>query len=254
MKKWIIVAATLSLALTVSAEEAANREFETTLNAGLMLTDGNSETLAANVGIVTEGARENLGSVIAGIEANYGESTVRTEPAEEDGEAGKIKETTIDNVRAYVNVKKTLSPRTFASVDASALHDNVAAIDYRAAIGPGLGVYLQNTDRKVLTLEAGPSYVWEKVDGERDHFLALRAAVRKVCQATENAKLVSSLEYLAEAEDFDNYLLNAEVALVAALNDRLGLRLGLRNQYDNTPAAGKERNDLSVIAGLSFQL
>ena len=151
-------------------------------------------------------------------------------------------------------MKKTLSPRTFLSLDGTAAYDDVADIDYRATLGPGLGAYLVKNDQRELTLEAGPAYLWEKVGGARNDYLALRFAERYVCQALKNAKLVQSLEYLPEAEDFDNYLLVGEIGVEAAMSDRLSLRVVLQDKYDNTPAEGKERNDLSLIAGLGIKL
>ena len=266
MRKFTLVLATLALAAAASAADkkaekeaadaAAPAGWATALNAGLTLTDGNSETLAANVGLKTEGEKEGLGSVLAGAEFNYGESTVQTKTTDEAGveTVAEKDEKTVENAKLFANVKKTLSPRTFLSLDGTAAYDDVADIDYRATLGPGLGAYLVKNDQRELTLEAGPAYLWEKVGGARNDYLALRFAERYVCQALKNAKLVQSLEYLPEAEDFDNYLLIGEIGLEAAMNDRLSLRVVLQDKYDNTPAEGKERNDLSLIAGLGIQL
>jgi len=252
MKKFLLVLAALAVAGSASAaekkaakaEEAVKKDgFTTALNAGLTMTDGNSETMAANASLVTEGVKEGLGSMIAGIEGNYGENTV-------DG----VETKTIENVKASANAKKTLSERTFAYLDGSVLTDDIADIDYRATLGPGLGAYLVKNDKRTLSLEAGPSYVWEKVAGATDDYLALRFAERYTCQATKTAKLVQSLEYMPEAEDFDNYLLTGEIGIEAAINDHLSLRVVLQDKYDNTPAAGAERNDVSLIAGLGFTL
>ena len=263
MKK---IAVMLVLAMAVSASAAEKKADEaaapkdgwtTALNAGLTMTDGNSETMAANVGLATEGVKDGLGSVIAGADFNYGESTVSstaTDPATGESVVTETEETTVENAKAFVNVKKTLSAKTFAYLDGSVLYDDVALIDYRATLGPGLGFYLVKNDKRQLSLEAGPSYVWEKVDGASNDYLALRFAERYSCQATKTAKLVQSLEYLPEAEDFDNYLLTAEVGVEAAMNDHLSLRIVLQDKYDSTPAPGAERNDLSLIAGLGFTL
>ena len=264
MKK-IAVMLVLAMAVSASAAEkkaeagaaAAPAGFKTALNAGLTMTDGNSETMAANVGLTTEGVKDGLGSVIAGADFNYGESTVSstaTDPATGESVVTETEETTVENAKAFANVKKTLSPKTFAYLDGSVLYDDVALIDYRATLGPGLGFYLVKNDKRQLSLEAGPSYVWEKVDGASNDYLALRFAERYSCQATKTAKLVQSLEYLPEAEDFDNYLLTAEVGVEAAMNDHLSLRVVLQDKYDSTPAPGAERNDLSLIAGFGLSL
>ena len=56
------------------------------------------------------------------------------------------------------------------------------------------------------------------------------------------------------AEDFDNYLLTGEIGVEAAISDHLSLRVVVQDKYDNTPAPGAERNDLSLIAGLGLSL
>ena len=252
MKKILMLLAVLALAGSASAAEkkaakadeaAAKTGFATTLSAGLSMTDGNSETLAVNASLVTEGEKEGLGSVIAGAEANYGESTV-----------ADVKETTVQNAKVYANAKKTLSERTFGSLDGSVQYDDIALLDYRAMLGPGLGLYLVKNDKHTLSLEAGPSYVWEKKDGVTDDYLALRFAERFSCQATKTAKLVQSLEYVPAAEDFDNYLLIGEVGVEAAMSERMSLRVVLQDKYDSTPAPGADYNDLSLIAGIGFKL
>ena len=253
MKKIWVAMAIFALAGSVLAaekkakdekpEEVVQKGLATTFSAGLTLTDGNSETLAANAALKTEGDKEGLGSVLAGVEANYGESTV-----------DEVEDKTVDNAKAYANVKKTLSPRTFGYLDASVLYDDVALIDYRATVGPGLGAYLVKNDKRTLSLEAGPSYVWEQVDGASDDYLALRFAERYTCQISKTAKLVQSLEYMPAADDFDDYLLNGEIGVEAAMTERVSLKLVLQDKYDSTPAAEAEYNDLSLIAGLGFTL
>lgn len=263
MKKILIMLAAAALAVSApaaekkAAEAAAKKDgFTTALNAGLTLTDGNSETLAANASLLTEGEKKGLGSLRAGVEGNYGESTATTTTTAADGTTTTADENekTVDNAKVFANVRKTLSPRTFALLDGSALYDDIAEVDYRALLGPGLGVYLVKNAKRELSLEAGPSYVWEKVGGVSDDYLALRFAERYTCQATQTAKLVQALEYTPEAEDFDNYLLTFEFGIEAALNETLSLRVVVQDKYDSTPAAGAEYNDVSLIAGLGLTL
>lgn len=267
MKRVFICLMLLSLVVSASAAGKKSKKgkkaepvipaFKTSLNAGLTMTDGNSDTLAANLALITEGEKAGLGSVIAGIEGNYGESTLSQSTTDEaTGETTVTEESekTVENAKAYANVKKTLSPMTFASLDGSVLYDDIALIDYRALLTPGLGAYLVKNEKRTLALEAGPSYVWEKVDGLSDDYLALRVAERYTCQATETAKLVQTFEYVPEIEDFDNYLLTFEIGLEVAINSHLNLRIVLQDTYDNTPAQDTERNDLSLIAGLGFTI
>jgi putative salt-induced outer membrane protein YdiY len=228
------------LNLSALAQEGG---LETTVAGGVTLTDGNSETLLANGSVVSEGEDPGLGSIRFGVEGNYGENTV-------DGE----KSTTTENVTAFGNAKKTLSEMTFAYLDARVLHDDIASIKYRATIGPGLGLYLLKDDAASLSVEAGPSYVWEEVDGVTDNYLALRVGERYERALSETSKVWQSLEYLPEVSDFNNYQINAELGMEAALNATLNLRLVLQDRYEGQPAEGNDSNDLTLIGGVSMTL
>ncbi len=230
------------LALSVAHSQEAT-PLKTKLSAGVTLTDGNSKTLQANGSIVIEGEKEGLGSVRAGIEANYGESTIKDE-----------KDTTVNNARAFANAKKTITSRTFGYLDGSILQDDIADIDYRLTLGPGLGVYLVKNGKTSLSVEAGPSYIWNKVAGASDDYLALRFAQRLDHVLSATANIWQSVECLPKTDDFNDYLLNAELGVEAAMTTRLNLRLVLQDKYDSTPGAGLKENDLTLIAGISLSL
>ena len=261
MKKILIGMMVLALAGATAAQAAGKKKaakepeaeaFKTALNVAATMTDGNSETLGVNASLVTEGEKEGLGSILAGIEGNYGEAT--TKSTDSEGNVTEKDETTVENANAYFNAKKTLTELTFVGLNASAEYDDIALVDYRFTVGPALGFYAFKTKRQSLSAEAGPSYVWEKLDGVSDDYLAIRFAERYEVQLTETASLVQSLEYLPKADDFDKYLLSAEVALDVAMNDRLSLRFVVKDDYNSEPASSAEENDLSVLAGFGFKL
>ncbi|MDD5704883.1 MAG: DUF481 domain-containing protein [Kiritimatiellae bacterium] len=238
--------------LTLSAGAQEKTKFETTASLGATLTDGNSETMSANASLVTTGEKEGLGSYRAGAEGNYGENTVRTTDA--DGNVTETDETTVENAKVFGNVKKTLTARTFAYVDGSVLYDDMAQIDYRAIVGPGLGLYLLKNAATALSVEAGVAYVWEEVADLEDDYTALRLAERFEHKLSDTAKVWQSAEYLPQIDEFDNYLMLAEVGVEAALNSTLNLRLVLQDKYDSQPGDNLERNDLTFIAGVSVKL
>jgi len=234
---------TAALMVCLPAMAAEEAGMKTALAAGVSLTDGNSETMQANASIVSEGEKQGLGSVRFGIEGNYGENTV-------DGKD----DTTVENAKVFGNVKKTLSEMSFVYVDASVLYDDIALVNYRATIGPGAGLYLIKNDATKLSVELGASYVWEDVADVSDDYVAVRLAERLDHQISETAKVWESVEYLPQVDDFNNYLLTAELGVEAALNSRLNLRLVLQDKYDPIPGAGLEKNDIALISGISVNL
>ena len=249
---WIVVAGLVALGL--QAQEAAPggaSKIEKSLTMGVNLTDGNSETMMANGSLLLSGEQERLGSFKAGLEGNYGENTTRTVI---DGVEVDEDETTVSNAKLFGNAKKTLSPMTFAYLDGSVLNDDIAEIDYRATVGPGLGLYLVKNDSTALSVEGGLAYVWEEVADIEDDYLALRLAESFEYKFAEKSKIWQSIVYMPEAEDFDNYLITAEVGVEAPLQGRLNLRVVLQDKYDSQPGEGIEKNDLVLIAGVGIKL
>jgi hypothetical protein len=104
-----------------------------------------------------------------------------------------------------------------------------------------------------LGLEAGGGYLWENQETSRDYW-TLRFGQRLEWKLSERVSLWESVSFVPEAADFANHYFLAEAGLKTRLSDRWALRTFVRNTYDATPAGGREENDLSVIAGLSYAL
>lgn len=254
---WMAVA--FFAALSVRAQEAASpraARYERSLALGATLMDGNSETMLANGSLLLTGESEKLGSFKVGLEGNYGENTRRTIVKDANGNDVEIKddEKTVSNARLSGHVRKTVTPRSYLYLDGFVLNDDIADIDYRATVGPGLGLYLMKSDTMTLSAEGGVAQVWEEVANIEDDYLALRLAESFEYRFAGNAKLWQSLVYLPELSDFDNFLLTAEVGLEAPLQGRLNLRVVLQDKYDSRPGDGIEKNDLVLIAGVNIKL
>ena len=223
----------------------------TTLSLGANLTDGNSDTVALSARLQNETPFAETWKSVLSAEANYGESD---------------DEKTVDNAKIQENLQKSFNALLYGAVDASAAYDDIALLDYRFILGPAVGLHVVATDPFTLDVEVGPSYVWEKLDdsaddaedgetestGGKDDYLAIRFAERAAWTISETSKLVQDLEYLPEAEDFDRYLLNASVSLETKVAANLVLSVSLEDKYNSEPAAGKDENDLSLVAALGL--
>lgn len=241
MKRFMILTATVSLSSFALGADSA--EFETTFAAGATLSKGNSESSQFNASLITEGEKEHVGSIRAGAEFNYGESEVDDKD-----------EVNTENFELFGNVKKEINEKNIYYLDGSVFYDNVAEVDYRITIGPGLGHYAIKNDETKLLFEAGPSYVWEKVAGITDGYAALRLAERYDHKLSETSKIWQSLEILPQIDDPANYLANFEIGTEAKLNETLNLRVVLQDRYNSRPGEGNDKNDLTLIAGISMKL
>ncbi|MGD9874058.1 MAG: YdiY family protein [Kiritimatiellia bacterium] len=237
MSKLMIGLLVIGAAAMAGAQEEKVMGWKNSAGVGLTMTDGNSETLVANASAKSEHTAE-AGILTLGIEGNYGEAD---------------DEKNVENAKALANYKRTYDA-FYAYLDGNVLYDDIAAIDYRATVGPGLGKFLVDSDKTKLGIEAGVAYIFEDVADVTEDYAALRLAQNFSRQISETAKIFESVEYLPEIEDFDNYLLNGEVGIEAAINSSASIRVSVKDKYDSTPGEGLEENDVSLIAALSFIL
>ncbi len=235
----IVVAGVLVL---VQGVFAADAKWESTVAAGLNIASGNSETLAANASINAEKSGD-VHEIRLGAEGNFGESTVN-----------EIDETTTQNAKAIAVYKRKFEA-FFLYSDNSLFHDKIADIDSRLIVGVGVGRRLMETDNIKFDIELGWAYINEELaNTPGDDYVAARFSARHDQKLSENSKLWLTAEYLPNIDDFDDYLLNGEAGLEAALNSALSLRIVLQDRYDNTVPDDRERNDLSLISSVVYKL
>ena len=231
-------------ALVVAEDE--NPDF-TKIFGGLVLTDGNSDTLNASLGA---GMRKTKGdnAFLADLLFSYGESTIETTAA--DGSVSEDDVTTTENLAASAQYNRTFSDPVYGYVKGALLYDDINLIDYRVTVGPGLGTVVG-----LFSLEAGVVYITEEVDEIEDDNIALRLAEKSEYALSDGAKFYQSVEYLPSSDDFgDDYLINAKVGIDAAINSTLSLTVFALEKYDSTPAAGQDESDLTINAGVTYNL
>jgi len=240
-----VIVTTLVVAGAVFAEEEKDTKgFESKLVGGLTLTEGNSETLAAHIGLSTKRINGDR-KFRAEADFNYGEQTSSTE--------GKS-ETTVENVTASVQARKDLRDSFYGYLGGDFLYDDIAAVDYRVSAGPGIGVYLVRNEKNVLDIEGGIVWVFEEVAGVEEDFPALRLGQRYERNLSETARLWQSLVWIPQLDDFDNFTLDVEIGAEADMTDNTNLRVVVKNRYDNQPGIKDDveldENDLSIVAGV----
>lgn len=230
---------TSMVALAVVAVTAQAEPWKSSVSLGITATDGNSETLSLNGGVLTE-KKSDVDAWRFGADGQY-------------GEVGDSK--TNEQVKAFAGYRHTISGRCYGLMDVTLGYDAIADIDYRLIVSPGVGYYALKDDQVTLGLEIGPSYIKEKVAGEEDDYVAVRIADRYERKLSETAKCWQSAEYLPSVDDFqDDYLLNGEVGVEAQINGTASIRLVVKDAYDSTPAPGREMNDVTVLGALVYTL
>ncbi len=243
-------AAVLAMGLTSSlrAGDLPDTDgWESEIVLGASLADGNTESTMLKAGLATL-KRQGPIEIRAAVDYAYGETTIAND------EGVKVDEKTTDNAKAQAQINRLFSERAYGYLQANALTDDIADIDYRVIAGPGVGLYAVKREAATLKLELGPSGLWEKQGGETDDAVLVRFAEVAEWNTPIGARLWQSAEYLPRIDQFDEYLLNAEAGAESALTESMNLRVVLGNRYDSHPAEGRERNDLTITAGVVVKL
>ncbi|MEX2382063.1 MAG: DUF481 domain-containing protein [Opitutales bacterium] len=221
--------------------------FETQVDAGFTLTDGNSETTLFTLGADSRNITDDREISLSGNYA-YGQTTGRLD----DGSQQDT--TTLDKAKAALQVNWLLSEKIYSFVNLTAEKDEIAKIDHRIIAGPGVGYYLFRDDTHTLSTEAGIVYIIENTRDENEDYAAARFKQEYRRTFENGSRFWQSVEVLGELAESENYFVNAEVGIESNLNNRIALRLVAKNAYNNQPDSGIERNDLTVISGLSLSL
>jgi putative salt-induced outer membrane protein len=234
-------------AISARAEVPAAPKWTTSVNLGLNMTRGNSKTTAMNGSVVSE-RKGNRHEFSLGLEGNYGQ----TEETLADNTTEM--KTTVRNSKGYAKYRYLFTERDYGYLNGELSQDKIADVTYRLIVGPGVGRYFIKSDRNTLGVEGGISYIKDKVNEVEDDRFALRMAEKYEWKISETAKIWQNVEYLPTLDDFDNYLVNGEVGVEAAINTKLSLRVVAQDHYNNRPAADKETNDFILTAGLGYKL
>lgn len=210
---------------------------------GFTLTQGNSETTNLSLGanLVHETERRKW---------TFQGSYLR---ASTDGDE------TANKGEALGQFDYSPSDRFFFFGRTSVGFNRPAGIDRRLAPGLGLGYRVLDRERAELSVEGGARWIQDRfVDGTTDEavYASLEESFSLVVNNTTN--LAQSLAYTPKAEDFGEFLLEAEVKLTTSITEALGLRVSVRDDYDSAPfvdpATGEERekNDLTFVTGVTY--
>ncbi|HEY3864129.1 MAG TPA: DUF481 domain-containing protein [Verrucomicrobiae bacterium] len=218
--------------------------WKSSISLGVTIARGNTDTTMLSATAATE--KKWLQNDLAfGADGLYGESKVPNQPQQE----------TAETLHGFSQYNRTVVDGLYYYFRADGFHDGIADIKYRVTLAPGVGYYFITNNTMDLSAEMGPGYIREQLDGETESFATLRIGEKFHYNISSTAKVWEIAEYLPQIDQFNNYIVNLELGIDAALNKKknLSLRTILRDSYNNVPAAGRLKNDLQIIAGLAYK-
>jgi putative salt-induced outer membrane protein len=212
--------------------------WESSIGLGFTLTRGNSDTLLATGNFQTH--KKTLEDEISlGADGAYGENdSVQN----------------VNSAHGFSQYNHLFSDRFFGYLRADALHDEIADLQYRITLSPGAGYYFLRQTNTSLAGEFGPAMVFERLGDDDNNYVTLRLAERFEHKFTENnARVWESAEFLPQINDFNNFVVNAELGLEASVSKKISLQAYVQDNYINEPATGRQQNDLRIVSGLKYK-
>jgi putative salt-induced outer membrane protein len=203
---------------------------------GLTLTSGNSETVLGTASLLAskKDAENEWG---LGLDGAYGKNN-------------HVK--SVETLHGFGQYNRLFSDRFYGYMRLDGLHDSIADLEYRGTFSPGVGYYLLKDDAKRFSVEGGPAFIYEKQGSVKKGYVSLRIAERFEYKLNDRAKLWESVEVLPQVDNFNNFLMNAELGIETKITEQLGLRAVLQDNYDNEPAIGRKKNDIRLVTALAY--
>ncbi|MEE8467718.1 MAG: DUF481 domain-containing protein [Planctomycetota bacterium] len=122
--------------------------------------------------------------------------------------------------------------------------DKNASLDLRTTVGGGLGYQFLDSKKWKLSGEAGLSWLDERFATDGDNaYLALRAAYNVDWVPNSIWNLSQALQVFPSLEDIDDVYAKVDTRLKVNISGSLFAQLQWVYDWNNTPAAGKERVD-----------
>ncbi len=217
--------------------------WQSSAQAGLTLTRGNSDTLLGTIGATTDRKWER-DELSLGVDGIYGETKIKG-----------VTSRNADALRGFIQYNRSFTDRFYGYGRVEGLHDEIADITYRVTLAPGAGYYFIKEKKIDLSAEVGPGYIIEKLGTNTHSYAALRVGEKFHYQLSDRARIWETLEWLPQVDKFNNYIVNFELGIEADLtaNKKLSLRSFLQDTYNNQPAPGREKNDAKIVTAIAYK-
>ncbi|HEU6447222.1 MAG TPA: DUF481 domain-containing protein [Verrucomicrobiae bacterium] len=245
MKFGSIFLATLAAFITLNAlagdpsiTSTNKYPWDGSVSAGLTLTKGNSDTLLFTLKALAD-KKEPVNEYHLGADFTYGESDSKR---------------TADSVHGFAQWNHTFTDDFYGYARVEGLRDDIAGIKYRFTIGPGVGYYFIKDTQTTLAVEGGGSYVFQRLGTNDTSYMTLRLAQRFEHKfATHGARVWETVEILPQVDRIQNYLVNAEVGVEAAISKSFTLQVYVDDNYDSEPAPGRKKNDIKLVGAIAYK-
>ena len=219
--------------------------------ASVSATSGNSSS--SNVQLNLDMARQtDTDKLTTGALVDYGRSEV-------DG----VRSTTSNKWSLNGQYDYNLSERLYVFGKLGLQGDRVIDLSLRRTLGTGLGYKVIKEADTTFDLFAGVAdtrsryrsvQLIDGVQGTRFSNTSVLLGEESTHKLSDTVFFKQRVEMYPPISGFGGTLVKGTANLGVALNAKMSLNVGLANEYNSAPAAGRKKNDLSLLTGLSVKL
>lgn len=239
---------------TAKQAEEVTDATEAKVQLGALMSTGNSRSLATT-GSGSMRLRRADNEFSAVVAANYARSAAT--PADDT-------EATMENYQGKLRYDRFVSERVSLFLSFSGRRDRFQGLDARLNLDPGLAYYFIVEEKQRLWAELGYDLQY---DVRRDEAIALAAIEGTDLEKTktrhsargflgyhtnvnEHVSFDTGAELLVGIPSTENWRLNWDTSLTAALDTRFSLGASFNLRYDNNPLPGVEELDTITAMNL----
>ncbi|MCG3205354.1 MAG: hypothetical protein KCHDKBKB_02074 [Elusimicrobia bacterium] len=222
--------------MAVFSAEPAKKPWKNALELSVVSSNGNSKSQSASGKdtFLYEWTKSSLELIAGGMKAEDDQGTIAERY----------------NVSEKFSYK--LSDRNYAFEKFAWDKDRFAGYQGRFDAGLGLGRELIKNDKNLLIGELGGGYLKEdRIHNEKDLSFATGRAYSKYTRTlSPTSNFSQDAEYIHDMEDPDNFRVNTETAVTAAINTSMALKVSYVWKHVGEPPTGFHRNDTITTVAL----
>lgn len=213
------------------------------VGAGINIKDGNTESTSTNIKgtYMNERKQDNIYfDALALYEVVTNKDT-------------DVDEETVNEQRATAKYEYKHTLRLYSFFNQSFEHDEIENLNYRLISSPGMGYRFVLKDALKYKIEGGPAYARERFrEGVVEETLGIRIGQYFDWKILPTTAFYAKAEYVQSADERADWRLDSGMGIKHDLTKYLSLNMELLDQYDNTPAEGKEKEDRAIIGSVGY--
>lgn len=231
-----------------------------------------AETWHGSVNVAFQSARgntyENSATVLANVNRRWEKDRVNANFGYYYSETGTSKDSTdksTDRWEVEGQHDHFWSERFYIYENAKFEQDDIAGLDYRLRLGAGGGFQwldgraFDSTGKWSFNQEVGAAWIKnryaEQDPSADDSYATVRYAhhLKYFPKWNEKIEAFHNFEYLPQVDDWENYLIKADIGLTTKIVMNFDLLCKIEWDYNSMPSVGRKSSDIRYIIGLGYK-